>query len=135
MHAAFLTDCYLRVDSDDGPRPSFVVATDFRFWSAVLNAEIVVPAGTTTDGPSIPVLLAPLVGGGMMGLRAAVIHDWLCRSSIVPREQADRVFLEALRCCGVDENAAGTMYYAVRAYSMSKEPPGDYPSWQDNMNA
>lgn len=117
MNAAFLSDLYLRVDADDGPRPSFVVASDFRYWSAALSREITVPAGATTDGPSIPVMLAPLVGGGMLGLRAAVIHDWLCRSNQVLRTEADRVFLEALRVCGVNENAAQTMYYAVRAYS------------------
>ena len=117
MNAAFLSDCYLRIDEDHGARPSFVVASDFRYWSAVAQQEITVPAGATTDGPSIPVLLAPLVGGGMRGLRAAVLHDWLCRSGAVEREMADRVFLEALRVCGVDDNAAQTMYAGVRLYS------------------
>ena len=79
-----------------GPRPAFVVASDFRFWSAVLEREITVPAGATTDGPSIPVMLAPLVGGGMLGLRAAVIHDWLCRSNQVLRTEADRGIITLL---------------------------------------
>lgn len=116
MIAQFLDPCDLRVVEDGGARPVYSTLAPMTFLSAEQGREYTVPAGFFTDGPSIPVLLAPLVGG-TPGLRAAVLHDYLLRDQYVSRETADKVFHEALIASGVDPAAAGTMYNAVRAYS------------------
>jgi len=73
-----------------------------------------------TDGASIPKWLWSLVGGPLSGkyAKSAVIHDKLCRSGIVPRKKADKIFLEAMKADGVAFWKRRAMYMAVRAYSM-----------------
>lgn len=121
MESRFLDPCDLRVVDDAGARPTFVTLSPMTFFSAARQHEYTVPAGTETDGPSIPVLLAPLIGG-TPGLRAAVLHDYLIRSGDVPRETADELFREALHASGVDPNAADTMYRAVATWTASLRP-------------
>lgn len=82
-----------------------------------------VPAGFTCDGASIPRLLWPLSGGPFEGRHrdAALVHDRLyCAgrdgNAICARATADRVFYEAMRCCGVPWWSAALKYLAVRAF-------------------
>ena len=131
MDAQWLDPCDLRVVDDAAGRPVFELLRPFAFWSAACEREFTVPQGTTTDGPSVPILLAPLIGAQSVGFRAAVLHDWLVRSREVERKVADRVFLEALRVCGVAEDVAQAMYAAVAAYTHHttyEAPPTEYGS-------
>lgn len=112
----YLTDLDLRVLDDSTGRPRYVLLRSLGFASAVLNADVWVPEGFETDLASVPAIGMALIGG-QPGDRAAVVHDWLVRSNWLPRAQADRVFLEGLRVCGVEEAVAGTMYQAVAAYT------------------
>ena len=76
-----------------------------------------VPIGVNTDFASIPKafrIIIPRVGRHG---KAAVLHDWLCEFKIIPREQADKIFLEAMESLGVGRIKRRTMYTAVAAYT------------------
>lgn len=110
---------------DSGSRTQFILLAPMRFQSDAIGMTLTVPAGAETDGPSIPAMLAGLLGGTSIGFRAAVLHDWLCRSRIVPRETADKLFREALYTVGVPAEQAESMYAAVRAWGGHTQHAGD----------
>ena len=49
-----------------------------------------------SDGPSVPRTPILYLFFGHVGKRAAVIHDWLYRNALVPRDVADSIYKEAL---------------------------------------
>jgi hypothetical protein len=110
----FVTECDVRVLDDGGPRPTIRLLSPLVYESDLLEQVITVPEGFHCDGASIP--RAAMSITGWPGLRAAVVHDWLVRTTL-KRRYADEVFHEALRACGVEEQTADTMFYAVRVYS------------------
>ena len=73
-----------------------------------------VPAGTETDGASIPgvfwVRHPPFTGRYRS---AAVIHDHYCRVQTRSWEDTHYVFYEAMRTAGVDASTAKVMWAAV----------------------
>ena len=74
-----------------------------------------VPAGTVSDGASIPRALWSTVGSPLTGRyrRAAVLHDYLYRSQIVDKDTADRVLLDAMHGDGCDDELAQVIYDGV----------------------
>jgi len=74
----------------------------------------VVPAGFQTDFASVPHWATWLLPRTGRHNRAAVVHDYLCRTGEVPRLDADRIFLRILRELGVPEWRARAMYLGVR---------------------
>lgn len=119
--SAFETDCVLRVLDDSGPRPRLVLIEPFVYRSDLLGTSIVVPPGFDSDGASIPRTAMSITG--YPGLRAAVVHDWLVRTSL-DRRLADAVFREALGVCGVESHIADTMHMAVAVYTqLVTRPP------------
>lgn len=92
---------------------------------------IEVPAGFVCDGASIPRILWPLSGGPFEGKHrdGAIVHDYLysrirelwperndTRWRDGVRADADHVFYEAMRACGVSEIHARAKYAAVRLF-------------------
>lgn len=75
---------------------------------------IEVPAGFTTDFASVPRLPLTFALLGSYGHAAAVMHDCLYRSRQLPRKDADRVFLNALRSSGIARWRAYAMWAGVR---------------------
>ena len=76
-----------------------------------------VPAGTITDGASVPRAfwsLFPPIGG--RHLRAAVVHDRFCVVRNRDWRAVHLMFYEALLAGDVDEVSAKTMYMAVYAF-------------------
>lgn len=76
---------------------------------------IVVPAGFVTDFASIPRLfwrLEPPLGRAG---KAAVIHDWLYSNKLRTREEADKIFRQAMGDLGVPVIKRRLMWAAVRA--------------------
>jgi hypothetical protein len=73
-----------------------------------------VPAGTKTDGASIPRILwtafPPFTGKYRS---AAVIHDYYCLTKERSWQDTHQVFYHAMRTAGVQEQVAMTMYGAV----------------------
>lgn len=74
-----------------------------------------VPSETIVDGASIPRVFWSLIGGPLEGpyRNASVVHDYYCDVQTRSWQDTHRVFLEAMRCSGVNEVRAKTMYYAV----------------------
>ncbi len=80
--------------------------------------QFTVPEGIRTDFASIPRAFRWMIARvGKYG-KAAVLHDWLCEYKIVPRKQADKIFLEAMEVLGVSWFKRRTMYFGVRSYSI-----------------
>ena len=77
---------------------------------------ITVPAGFITDFASIPRGLWNLFPPTGKYGKAAVIHDYLYRNTVVDRLQCDQVFLEAMECLEVNWFARRIMYRAVRIF-------------------
>jgi len=121
--SAFLSSLDIRVLDDCGPRPRVMTLEPFHYQSDVIGT-VVIPRFFSFDGASIPQIAMSITG--WPGIRAACLHDYLL-STDVSRETADRVFLEALQVCGVDEGLAEAMYTAVRVYGMAIQdrPPDE----------
>lgn len=75
---------------------------------------IVVPAGYRTDFASIPRPLQGIFNADNDVAPAAVIHDFLYSSLMVPRDRADEIFHEALRRNGVGKIRARVLWAGVR---------------------
>lgn len=91
-----------------------------RYQSDIAAQIITVPFGFSTDFASVPresVIAWGLFGGRAM--RPAVVHDYLVRYRVFPREKCDEIFLEAMRADGVPISRAMPMYLAVAAYTAS----------------
>lgn len=81
--------------------------------------QIIVPNYINTDFASIPRAFRWMITRvGKYG-KAAVLHDYLCEYKIVPRKKADKLFLEAMKVLGVGWLKRRTMYFGVRAYSIT----------------
>jgi len=80
------------------------------------NGEITIPAGTTTDGASIPRPFRWIVGQPLNTRfwRASLLHDVLYRDEIGKRADADDVFLDYLRIDGVGKIRRSLMWLGVR---------------------
>lgn len=95
----------------------------------VLGVEFTVPAGTTTDGASIPRFLWRVCGHPLETPRvyAATLHDYLYRHGYamgVSRAQADECYRALLRHFGVAAWRAGIEYYALRLFGGSNYRKG-----------
>jgi len=108
------------------PLPLDVRFIDGRMWELLApfeyhrdNGEIIrVFAKFRFDFASIPKPFWSLIGSptGRYG-PAALIHDFLCEYALWPRAKTDRIFLEAMRDCGVPYLKRMIIYYAVRLWS------------------
>lgn len=78
-----------------------------------------IPAGVHTD-----------FGTVLRGLRAFIprvgewnyacyFHDWLCEYKIESRKENDRLFLEAMKVCGLGWFARRIRFIGVRSYSIA----------------
>lgn len=88
----------------------------FRYVSSF--GVIEVPAGTLTDGASVPRIFWNLLGPYGDYFRSAVIHDYLYSpmNDEFTRWEADQIFLEAMYNDGVPWYRRNTIYAAVRAF-------------------
>lgn len=78
------------------------------------QGRLTVPVDFATDFASVPRLPVVFELVGAYGHAAAVLHDWLYRTATLPREQADRVFFNALRSSGIARWRAWLMWSGVR---------------------
>jgi len=112
----------LRVDTWDGGE--WMLAREVRYRTEA-GETIIVPENFEFDFASIPSAfqwLYPKTGcsGSPYGI-AALIHDWLyCHRKIegvpINRKQADAMFYEVARYCGVSWWTASRMYRWIRAF-------------------
>jgi hypothetical protein len=114
-----------------------------QFYSHRLDKVLTVEPGFETDFASVPRFPLIYANFGNRYHRSANLHDSLCRTKVIPRDIADKLFLDAmhseiaerveeLRNSGESEEdihefeasetgRAQTMYAAVRLYSMTVE--------------
>ena len=85
-----------------------------RYRSAVLGAQIEVPAGFVTDLASVPRLPLAYLLAGDTAHEAAVVHDYLYQVRISTRLQADAVLDEAMAVTGEPAWRRWLMWSAVR---------------------
>lgn len=83
-----------------------------------------IPVGFTCDFASVPRIPFVYALYGNRAHKAAVLHDYLCRTGVVSRRKADDLFYEAMVASGIEEKYASMMHLAVRSYSSSLEPEG-----------
>ena len=82
--------------------------SDLRYYSDLLQEEVIVYKGFRFDMASVPRLpLAFALYGGRY-VRPAGVHDLFCYNGAIPREVADKVFLEAMRVENEEELASIT---------------------------
>ncbi len=80
--------------------------------------DFVVPAGTLTDFASVPRLFTWLVPTSGKYTKAAVLHDYLCETELIPRNDADGVFRRALGEAEVPTVRRYVIWGAVRLASL-----------------
>ncbi|MBM7034999.1 DUF1353 domain-containing protein [Vibrio ulleungensis] len=75
----------------------------------------IAPAGSKTDGATIPKVVWTFVGGPYAGQyrEAAVIHDVYCDTKSEPYRDVHRIFYYANRAAGVSEKKAKILYGGV----------------------
>ncbi len=83
------------------------------YWSDTMQDTVAVPAGFITDLASVPRVPFIWFLAGGAGNLAAVIHDYLYRSTQIEKRVADQVFYEALLDTGTPRWRAWLMYQAV----------------------
>jgi hypothetical protein len=78
--------------------------------------RIEAPAGTRTDFASTPRCLWWLYSPTGRWGRAAVLHDFMYRTGLRSRAEADAIFLEGMRVLGVPWHRRMVLYLAVRLF-------------------
>ena len=88
------------------------------------NRRWVAPAGSVVDGASIPPAFWTFVGGPFEGQyrKASVVHDVGCVERTASWEDVHRMFYDACKAGGVDEQTAKILYYAVYHFGPRWEP-------------
>jgi len=88
--------------------PITICIEDGRCWT--------IPKGFRTDFASVPKIFWNILPPfGRYG-KAALLHDYFYRTQIIPRKEADKIFLEAMLMMGVPAWKAYIMYWAVRLF-------------------
>lgn len=116
MSGRFLTELTVARLSGGGWR----LTTPLVFESLKAARTIEVPAGFVTDFASVPrVPFAYWLFGGLAD-EAAVVHDFLYSTGVVPRKLADKVFAEACEAKGLAAWRRGAMWLGVRLFGAGR---------------
>ena len=94
-------------------------------FRASSGIDITVPTGFVTDGATVPRPLWGVLPAWGTYSRAAVVHDFLCRSldngsphpAAKTRKFADAIFYEAMVACGTGMAMRWAMWAAVRIFA------------------
>ena len=108
MTSEFKTPLEVRL-LPEGGKAIWMLITPLVYFSNVLQRNLEVPEGFVTDFVSFE----PLKG---VGIRSAVIHDFMYKTKCVSKSKADKVFLEELEATGVPELMAHAMFTAVKLF-------------------
>lgn len=99
----------------------FLIIEVLLFWKTSLslqkNGEVItVPKGFTTDAASVPRLFWSFLPPLGRYTKAAVVHDYLYRTHLKTKEDADKIFLWLMEDLGVEKVRRIAMYYAVKLF-------------------
>lgn len=83
--------------------------------------EVIAKGGFLTDAASIPRFLWRVIGSPFTGkyTSSAILHDLLFATHIIPKVDADKLFLEMLEVEGVIWWKRTLMYYGVKWFGAS----------------
>lgn len=107
----FITELVVNQLSDE----SWELVFPLEYESDILG-HIHVPEGFITDFASVPRLPGAYWLTGGKATKAAVIHDYLYRTKICTRKQADDVFLEAMKATSQSWWRRSLMWAGVRLF-------------------
>jgi hypothetical protein len=96
-----------------GNNRAFILMAPMRYEIGNSGAEIEIPAGFVTDYASVPQSLWSLYSPHDQYSRAAVVHDYLYWSQVCTREQADNLFMIAMKESAVDARTRSAVYNGV----------------------
>jgi hypothetical protein len=81
--------------------------------------SITIPAGFSTDGVSVPrISWIFMPHWGHTITRAAMLHDYLIRESVVPSKKADQLFFEAMTVLGASTKLKYLLWLSVRTRNL-----------------
>lgn len=109
-----------------GNNRAFILLEPLVYEIGSSGRSITVPAGFVTDYASIPEALWSIYSPHDQYSRAAIVHDYLYWSQLCTREQADNLFMIAMKESDVPAAVRGKVYAGVAA--------GGDASWQDNRS-
>lgn len=89
------------------------LVADLKYQSAILNGVLTIPATFITDFASVPRVPFAYLLAGNTAHAAAVVHDYLYGTHLVPKTRADRTFLEAMKVTHITKWRRWLMYLAV----------------------
>lgn len=98
-------------DVGDG---NVMIYSEFRYAVRDTSTTLDIPIGFVTDYASIPRILRPIITGHDNTKKPAVLHDYLYRKGIGKRKWADKLFLVAMKECGVPWWKRRMAYRGVR---------------------
>jgi hypothetical protein len=80
----------------------WILLEPLRYYSAILDREVVVPQGFVTDFQSVPRLPIIYWYTGNKAQAAGVIHDWFYRTNTedITRATSDAILAEAMEALG-----------------------------------
>jgi hypothetical protein len=110
----FGSELELREADDNVDDGAWIVCRPLVYQSVVAARSITVPAGYRTDLASVPRLPVVYWLCGGRANKPAVVHDYLYGTGLLPRAQADAVFLEAMQLVGVPRLYRWLMWAGVR---------------------
>lgn len=74
-----------------------------------------IPAGFITDGASSPLRILITTWGGHYST-AALVHDFLYKSGVIERADADNILFEIMSKCGVNFWVKWAIWFLVRGF-------------------
>ena len=83
-------------------------------YTADDGKEIIIPAGTVSDGASTPRIFWRTLPPFGPYWRPALMHDYLYQSGMFVRSKCDSLFHEAMISCGVGKFKACIIWFGVR---------------------
>ena len=94
--------------------------TQWELITPVTLLRFEIPTGFVTDVASVPRMMWWLFPPSGRDMAAALLHDYLLQSALVPRATADHLFLEAMTRIDVATWQRITMFAAVRVFGIIK---------------
>lgn len=115
----------MRIEFNEGSN-TVTLCQNYMRYSSIVGDTVFIAEGFVFDGASIPKAFWSLIGSPFSGKyrQSALIHDALYASELVPRDEADKCFLELMEKDGVSWLKRYTMYNAVRV--------GGYFVWKNH---
>jgi hypothetical protein len=100
----------MKVETDDGHNFTLLQPYNYQTNAGEL---ITIPAGTTTDGASVPQAMWNILPPFGTYWKAAVLHDYLYRVTKRPKKECDSILKEAMESLGVNDLTLLTIYEGV----------------------